>query len=75
MYANKIAEEVLIDLASKSLGPTAQSIGHVVNGIFLSIFTPMVKYGVTKQSEIEAFTNSTKEKFNDISDDKIIEPP
>lgn len=52
------------------LKPTMANIGIIIDGIFLSVFGPLVKYGLVKQYEIDSFAKGLDSKLQNIPYEK-----
>lgn len=50
--------------------PSMQNVGIVINGLFLTAFAPIVKYGLVKQNEIDTFAKGLDEKLQHIPAEK-----
>lgn len=50
--------------------PSMKNIGIAINGLFLSVFAPIVKHGLVKQNEINAFAKGLDEKLQNIPAEK-----
>ncbi len=59
----------------KALEKPATTFGTAINGILLTVFTPLIKYNIKKESEIEAYKESILSQVSKISKEKLIEPP
>lgn len=50
--------------------PGMKNIGIALNGLFLSVFAPIVKHGLVKQNEINMFAKGLNDKLQNIPDEK-----
>ena len=48
------------------LNPLAQGVGFTISGIYYAIFGKIIRYGVVKKAETDAFIKQVAEKFNKI---------
>lgn len=50
--------------------PGMTNIGITMNGLFLSVFSPLVEYGLVKQYEIDSFAKGLDKKLQNIPNEK-----
>lgn len=58
-----------------ALEKPATTIGDLINGIMLAIFTPLLKYNVRKEAEIQNYKQLILNEVSRIPKENLIEPP
>jgi hypothetical protein len=59
----------------KALEKPAITFGTAINGLLLTVFAPLIKYNIKKETEIEAYKESILSQVSKIPKEKFIEPP
>lgn len=65
----------LAKTVDKAMEKPATTVGNVINGIMLAIFSPLVKYNVRKEVEIENYKQQILIEVSKIPEEKLVEPP
>lgn len=59
----------------KGLEKPFSTAGKVINALLLAVFSPILKYEVKKEAEIEAYKQTIINEISKIPEEKLVEPP
>lgn len=62
-------------IMEKGLEKPATTGGRVINALLLAAFSPLLKYEVRKEAEIESYKQKILNEISKIPEDKLIDPP
>lgn len=63
---------ILTDAIKNEIGkPIATNIGTAINGLFLTVFSPLVKHGLVKEQDIQNFKNELAHEASKIPENKL----
>lgn len=67
-----VSDIILTDEIKNEVGkPVATNIGTAINGLFLTVFSPLVKHGLVKEQDIINFKNELANEASKIPDNKL----